>query len=283
MNKLIIYFTLLTLTGCGLGQISSNELPEDQTAGECPPKSTVKLKQENVKAITLDNQNQTESGLVKIDQLKAYTFQGRSGQELNYQSDDDICIWVYGPNFQLVEEKKLLLTGQYILQVGSRQDTTNYALELSLKTEESTPSSSSSTGNKKKFDLTQTEAVTIVENWFKAKPKIFAPPFDRSLANRYTTGKLNYKTTAENGGGGMGWLEENSCYYKYDYTEIKKVISFNDTERQPSLTVKVGEKYTLHGPRSSPCSNRPLAYERNFTYWFAKDNGVWKINHSQRQ
>ena len=123
----------------------------------------------------------------------------------------------------------------------------------------------------------QEKAFEIVKKWYAAKPRIFAPPFDESLVDQYTTGKLHYNTTRNNGGGSMGWLRSNDCYYEYDFSKIEGVVSFDNSGTRPSLKVKVHEKLQLHGPNKAGCDNPPSSYRKNVTYWFEKDNGVWKI------
>ncbi|MGK7879174.1 MAG: ARC6/PARC6 family protein [Crocosphaera sp.] len=125
--------------------------------------------------------------------------------------------------------------------------------------------------------LTQQKAVDLVANWYRAKPNMFGGSFDTSLVSEYATGTLYYETLERDGGGSIGWLQRNGCYYTYEFSKINNVVSFNFSGLPPSLTINVSERVQLHGPSSAGCGNPPRTYTKNVTYWFTQDNGIWKI------
>lgn len=136
----------------------------------------------------------------------------------------------------------------------------------------------SNSQNENRFNsLTQDQALYIVQKWYDAKPRIFGIEFNEELVNELTTGKLYNDTTKFDGS--INWLKNNGCYYTYDYSNIDRLISFNNTGSRPALEVQVSEKLQLHGSSSAGCDNPPKKYTKNVTYWFEQENGNWKIYH----
>ena len=268
----IIYLLLLVISGC-----NNIKFPNQNNSG-CPEKPTATLAKKNVKEISLQEQKIIESGQVSVTKNIGYTFQAKQGQKLNYGTDDDICIWIFTPDNNIVTSTELPQTGTYIIQVAAPRGSKTFDLDLSFDSLKPPPSSLTSSSTKTS-QLTQDRAVEIVANWYKAKPQIFGKSFDKSLVEKYTTGKLYLDTLKTDGS--MNWLRNNGCYYTYNISNIENIISFSNTGQRPTLTVKVYEELQLHGPRKVGCGNPLHSYRANVTYWFEKDNGDWKIYHYQ--
>ncbi len=275
----IIYLLLLVINGC------SNSGFSNQNNSGCPEKPTATLEKKNVKEISLQEQKITVSGQVSVTKNIGYTFKAKQGQKLNYGTDDDICIWIFTPDNSIVTSTELPQTGTYIIQVAAPRGSKTFDLDFSFGSlkppSPPSPPSVSSTPkiiiSPKTSQLTQDRAVEIVNNWYKAKPKIFGKSFDKSLVEKYTIGKLYQDTLKIDGS--MNWLRNNGCYYTYNISNIENIISFSNTGQRPTLTVKVYEELQLHGPRQAGCGNPLHSYTANVTYWFEKDNGEWKIYH----
>jgi hypothetical protein len=123
-------------------------------------------------------------------------------------------------------------------------------------------------------DISQEQALELIQKWYAAKPRIFAPPFDRDLINQLATGKLyTYTTKAD---GPVAWLEENDAYYQYNISEVKQVINFSNFGRRPYITVRVFEERYLYG-RNGIDRESSGSFTSNFIYVFEKENGIWKI------
>lgn len=75
----------------------------------------------------------------------------------------------------------------------------------------------------------------------------------------------------------MGWWQDNNCYYTYDTSDLEEVLSFSNSDERPQLVVRVFERLTLKGSKSANCGNPPRSYRARATYWFALEEGVWKI------
>ena len=295
MKQLLFYFTLLITCGCqAVSQVSQ---PSSQTSTGCPEKPKVALRKDNTKDILLTEQTINISGQASADKSVGYTFKAESGQKLSYRTSDDICIWIYRPDTQLLSGGELPQTGTYTLQVSAPKGSTTFNLEMSLgslqASQPSVPSSPSvdnptstattespsvdnptSTATTESADLSQEQALELVNNWYKAKPQIFGPAFDRSLVEQYTTGQLYQKTLKQNGS--IDWLRSNGHYYIYESSRITKVMSFSNSGSQPSIMVSIFEKLYLHGPKEIVRKSSG-SYKADFIYFFQKSNGIWKI------
>lgn len=292
MKKLIIFSVLLIIGGC---QALPKNLLQTQTlqaSTGCSEKPNSNNALSKPEEIQLDSQLITKSGQASADKSVGYTFTAQAGQKLSYRTKDDICIWIYAPDTQLLSSGELPYSGKYVLQVSAPRGSTTFNLEMSLGTLEasqpSVPSPSSaetsdtpsttpaiSPSATEASDLSQDEALQLVQNWYQAKPQIFGPSFDQSLVERYATGKLYQDTLKPNGS--IDWLQSNSSYYTYEYSQINKIRSFQNSGEQPSMIVNISEELYLHGPRGIGWS-QSKTYNKDFLYFFSKDNGVWKIS-----
>ncbi len=298
-----IYLMLIITCSCsGSGQQVVNQASTDN---ECSEKQkTGALISKNVKPISLDNTITKESGQVSVGQYRGYTFNAQAGEKLSYRTSDDICLWVYTPDNNLLSSLDLPTTGKYIVQVSALKGATTYNLEMTLGSlqaaapttspspdissstpspspspdiSSSTPSpspdtSSSDDSSTEVADFTEQQANDIVRAWYKAKRKIVAPPFDESLVEKYATGRLYYiliksENSIEN-------LKKRNAYYTFDLSQLEEVISFDNSGARPSLTVKVHEKlkYTRAG-----IVRTNQDYTANVIYYFKKDSSGWKI------
>lgn len=299
MKKLVLYLTLLIIGGCqALPKVSEQTI---QASTGCPEKPKAALTK--AEDIQLNSQTVSKSGQASANNSVGYTFEAQAGQKLSYRTTDDICIWLYTPDNKLLSSGEIPQTGKYILQVSAPKGSTTFNLEMSLGTLQAsqpsvpsspaqtptpisvtptftsstpTPTSQTSTlSTTEVADISQDQALDLVQSWYKAKPQIFGPSFDQSLVEQYTTGKLYQNTLKPNGS--IDWLRSNDSYYTYDNSTINKVISFSNSVSQPSIIVSISEELYLHGPRGIGWS-RSKPYNADFIYFFEKDNGAWKIS-----
>ncbi|MBE9055322.1 DUF4101 domain-containing protein [Sphaerospermopsis sp. LEGE 08334] len=316
MKKIIVYSTCLSILGCQtnvnpLTAISSNVV----TSSGCGDKPTVSLSGKDVEAVALNENTITKSGQVSVNKHLGYTFTATTGQKLNYSTDADICLWVFTPDNEIIKGGELPKDGKYIIQVAAPQGVKTFDLKISLgslETAESTPtpeytssvqptptpeytprvqstptpeytnvrqnntyeSSSENKNLQPQHDISQEEALELVQRWYAAKPQIFGPPFDTSLVDQLATGKLHTFTTKPDGP--VAWLEENDAYYKYNSSEIQRVIDFSNSGKLPYIKVRVSEELYLYGKRGIDRQNSG-SYTNNFIYVFEKENGTWKI------
>lgn len=283
MKKLTICCTLLTIYGCSQPVLNSSSSVASFVG--CPDKPEVTLREQDVTEINLNQETLTQSGRATASQSIGYKFYAESGQRLSYATDADICIWVYTPDNQIIHTKELPTDGKYIIQVSAPQGLRTFDLQMALSSLEPSPSSTpvavaptnvSNTINQPSSNnqLSRTQALGIVQQWYAAKPRIFGPPYDTTLARNLTTGTLYADLTSSEGP--VAWLKNNNSYYVYEKSEILNVIEFSNSENKPYIKVKVREKLYLYGKKGIDRKNSGL-YENQFIYYFVEENGTWKI------
>jgi len=314
MRKLIPYLTLLTIYGCSTPESSPTTI-----SSSCPekPPASIALTGNDVQEISLNDQTLTKSGQASATKSIGYKFPAQSGQKLSYTTDSSICIWVYSPNNELISGGSLPKTGYYTIQISAPKGLTTFDLKMSLgilqafgnspslhrdvkhKDSEydeniqpsvatpSLPAAVSSTqtnsiATTSKNTLSQDQALEIVKKWYQAKPQMFAPPFDTSLVEQLTTGKLYQKMIAPDSEvSPIAWLRTHNSYYTYNKSEIRNVVDFSNSGEHPYIKVKVFEELYLHAPNRIDTVNSG-SYQGNFMYFFTNENGVWKIYDYQK-
>lgn len=121
-------FLLILLQGCKNHSLKNLVLNSTQ---DCPSQPTTILHSGQIKTVDLNQQPVKESGQLNQNSI-GYRFQGKAGQTLKYQMAEDICIWVYRPDNQLVNSLTLPMDGYYVLQVASKQGKQTFELEMGL-------------------------------------------------------------------------------------------------------------------------------------------------------
>jgi hypothetical protein len=128
-------------------------------------------------------------------------------------------------------------------------------------------------------DISQEQALELVQKWYAAKPRIFAPPFDRDLLNELATGKLYQRVGGEDGA--IDWLQKYNRYYTYNKSAITNIMGFSSSGSRPYIKVRVVEELYLQGEKGIDKTNSG-EYQIDYIYFFAKDNGTWKIYNNEK-
>jgi hypothetical protein len=142
---LIFWNFLLIIGGCNFTSPTSLQAVSNQKnpASGCPDRPSGSLESKDVKPIQLSSQTITETGQAKADHYLGYTFAAKSGQKLSYQSNDDICVWIYAPDNNITTSKDLSQTGKYIIQVAAPKGLRNFELKMGLDVSQPLVASSS--------------------------------------------------------------------------------------------------------------------------------------------
>jgi hypothetical protein len=130
VNKFHLVFIITLLVGC---QQPSNPNVISPVS-KCSETLIPTLKEKNVKTISLNTQEIKESGTAYLDTSIAFSFDAQSGQDFTYRTDDNICIWVYTPDSQILTNSKLPRNGKYIVQVSAPRGQTTFNLSMKLTT-----------------------------------------------------------------------------------------------------------------------------------------------------
>ncbi|WP_313657381.1 hypothetical protein [Planktothrix agardhii] len=114
MRKVGLFLLLFLLTGCEIlsehwRQLSTtmnivNSSSSDKIQ-QCSEQPSGNIAPPNIKLINLTAINTKESGQIRQGSYLAYQFSAKAGQQLNYRTEDNLCIWVYAPDRQLIKTK----------------------------------------------------------------------------------------------------------------------------------------------------------------------------------
>ena len=315
LKNLVVYSTCLSVIGCQtienpLTNVSSNAI----SSSGCGEKPMVSLSGKDVEEVVLNESTVTKSGQVSANKNVGYTFTAKTGQKLSYNTDADVCLWVFTPDNAIFKGGELPRNGKYIIQVAAPQGVKTFDLTMGLgvletaastptvsptDTPEATSENTSESENTSKNtpennnyqsslennniqpenDISQEQALELVQKWYAAKPRIFAPPFDRDLLNELATGKLYQKVGGEEGA--IDWLQKYNRYYTYNKSAITNIMGFSNSGSRPYIKVRVVEELYLQGEKGIDKTNSG-EYQIDYIYFFAKDNGTWKIYNNEK-
>lgn len=306
-SKALISFALLAASGC---QQVSSILPSKLTfpgssSGDCPEKPTESLDSNNVKQISLSAATETfqESPQAIPGQYIGYVFEAKSNQQLSYRPTDDICIWVYAPDTQLLNTKNIIATkniitknnltqdGKYIVQISVPKASSSFSLQMSFGSLEtvsssipsptsvppqSKPSSSESRSESPAASspvtgLSEKEAVQLVQNSLNAKKRLFAPPYDDELAASLTIGDRYIKTI-----GGIKWMRDNNAYYQYNKSQVNASNNFSSSSDKAQINVNITEDLVLY-VNGQVQQEKSGSETKDYRFYFRLDGNKWKV------
>ncbi|OIP78712.1 MAG: hypothetical protein AUK48_01125 [Oscillatoriales cyanobacterium CG2_30_44_21] len=123
--------------------------------------------------------------------------------------------------------------------------------------------------------LTEDEAKQLIINWQNVKPSVFAFPFDRQLAARYTTGSLLQDIVKPNGS--IDWLRQNNSYYKYGFRSVGAPRFISKDDFQAIVEVRLIEQYTMYR-NGRVIESESDYYDKVVRFVLRKEDGSWKIS-----
>ncbi|MCY7367253.1 MAG: ARC6/PARC6 family protein [Chamaesiphon sp.] len=92
--------------------------------------------------------------------------------------------------------------------------------------------------------ISQDEAISLIQKWLEARKKLFSPPFDRNIATQLTTGKA-YKKHVEITNGKIGstveWLMKHRSSYIYTLQRIDEIVKFEANDKDCIIDVRLTE------------------------------------------
>jgi hypothetical protein len=122
-------------------------------------------------------------------------------------------------------------------------------------------------------NITLGQASDLIGRWLDAKQRIFAPPFDRQLLAKITTGIL-YGDTVK----AIDYLTNTNSQYRYGVQKVESVERFAASGNKATIEVRVTEDATVYRNDkvdSSSFNTKLVRY--TLEYW----DGIWKIADSQ--
>ncbi|MFM6158586.1 MAG: ARC6/PARC6 family protein, partial [Sphaerospermopsis kisseleviana] len=166
-----------------------------------------------------------------------------------------------------------------ILKYTARPEYTNTSENSTDNTNKNYESNLEPNNLQPENDISQEQALELVQRWYAAKPQIFAPPFDRDLLGELATGTLYQRVGGVDGS--IDWLQKYNRYYTYNKSEITNIMGFSNSGRLPYIKVRVLQELYLHGEKGIDKTNSGV-YENDYIYFFAKENGIWKIYKNEK-
>jgi len=98
----------------------------------CPKQPIGILNQTNVKAIALTSTEINQTGQIQVGQSLGYVFDAKANQKLNFNTKENLCLYVYTPSNQLLNGSELPETGRYTIQVAVPSGMTTFNLAMKL-------------------------------------------------------------------------------------------------------------------------------------------------------
>jgi ARC6-like, IMS domain len=131
--------------------------------------------------------------------------------------------------------------------------------------------------------VSQDEAVSLVQKWLEAKKSLFAPQFDRDSAASITTGKAYTDKVRRPSSDGTPysaseWLEKYGYYYSYGLQRFDRVNNFEVSGNEVVIDVTVTEDATLYNSKGERQTARSGLEQKTVRYVLVKDNGILKIS-----
>jgi hypothetical protein len=161
MLKIIIFmFTPLLLISCySQNNNQSVNLPKEQNKEttklqKCSQQPKNLLQSKNVETLDFKKeQTITKSKENNNNDTIGYQFQAQEGQTLNYQTNNEVCIWIYSAEAKLLEQSEIPETGEYIMQISTVNLSGNFEIEITLSSL-SAKAERSNTNNSPRYSFT---------------------------------------------------------------------------------------------------------------------------------
>jgi len=127
-----IFFCLFSLILSSCNSQLFSKIQVQTTMKECPQIPNETLIPENVKTISIDGQQVKESGIVQTGRAVGYSFIGKKNQQLSYLTTAGICMWIYSPNNEVINNTTLPQDGKYTAQITTLQGSKTFDIEIGL-------------------------------------------------------------------------------------------------------------------------------------------------------
>jgi hypothetical protein len=134
--KLLTSVLLIMLCGCVSSRQSPSASSISQTETDsCSDQPKQPLSPQSVDFVVLADKEEVVSGMVNRDKQMGYIFDAKSGQTLEYQTSDKVCIWIYTPDNKVLGNGRIPRDGKYVVQVSAHQGSTTFNLKMKLVSE----------------------------------------------------------------------------------------------------------------------------------------------------
>ncbi|MBP0020070.1 MAG: hypothetical protein J7647_21265 [Cyanobacteria bacterium SBLK] len=283
MKRLLLVMLLMLLNGCSSSSQNNTKSHADrsQKASEvCPTEPEVVLQKDTVESINLTETMIVQSGIAKKNQSLAYRFEAEAEQKFSYQTEQDICVWLYAPDMALLDSGKLTQDGVYIVQITALRGSTTFDLAMGLDANQSTPQSSPTSQLSVSHSVSPSSAIEIVPTSPNNTPKIQRTSPTGFVKNHYillnqrqyqtTWNRLtpNFKKIAK------GYIQYVSWWKTVRQIQIGEMRLIDMNER--NAIVDANLRYVMNTGKSFQDSNR-----RIYLIW-NDSSGDWSIDQKKK-
>lgn len=131
--------------------------------------------------------------------------------------------------------------------------------------------------------ISQDEAISLIQRWSEAKKTLFAPPFDRELAASLMTGKAySDKVRGPSSDGtqtsASEWLEKYGYYRSYGLQRIDSVENFEVSGNNAIIDVMVTEHSNLYNSKGQLQKLKSGLETKIIRYVLVKEDETLKIS-----
>jgi hypothetical protein len=124
MRSILLSLVVLPILGCPMSAVT----PQNSAVSDkCPVEPIQTLQPSNVKPITLPAKL---SDMASQDLQLGYTFEAQTGQKINLRNIDNLCVWIYSPDNQLLSGTDLPKTGKYTIQIASPKSSKKLDIDI---------------------------------------------------------------------------------------------------------------------------------------------------------
>jgi hypothetical protein len=129
--------------------------------------------------------------------------------------------------------------------------------------------------------ISQDEAISLIQKWLEARKTLFSPPFDRNIGAQLTTGKA-YKKHVEITNGKIGstveWLMKHRSSYIYTLQRIDEIVKFEVNDKDCIIDVRLTEYANRYDSKGKLVRSKSGEDKKIVRYFITKEGENLKIS-----
>ena len=255
MQNILLPIAITTLAGCvPLAIFTPHPTSQLPMSSNCPSKSMQVLERKNVKQISLDSQVVTESQQVSAEQQVGYSFDGKTGQKFDFHTAAAVCVQVYTPSNQSLQNGELPEDGKYTVQVSVPQGSKSFTLEMKLGSTLTSQSPSLSPESSISSSIPSVSPSSLIKSISSATSKVEGDISQKAIDDM--ADKIFNERHPELGGrkisnddteSGREWQQIRSCDAIVDYTFHQRHPELDGRSIGRSGSDLQNEWWNIHG------------------------------------
>jgi ARC6-like, IMS domain len=132
-------------------------------------------------------------------------------------------------------------------------------------------------------EISQDEAVSLVQKWLETKKSLFSPPFDRDSAASIMTGKayrdkVRGPSSDDTPYSASEWLEKYGYYYSYGLQRVDAVKNFEVIGSNAVIYVQITEDVSLYNANGELQNDKSGLDQKIVRYVLIKESESLKIS-----